>query len=719
MATLQVLETAYSDVARIKYANIPAADLVKLQTLASQVDASTLSLADARAEIGNMVATTTSVATLSYAFFAGYTPKMIGLDYLVSPTGGNANNLNSAYYQSFNSDNRYINFAVNLGKNGEGAARFAAAYGGLSLSEATTKAYAEIFGVTPSAAKVDELLNSQVPNGVGGTYARAQYFAAYGGDGAAGIGTKAAMVGWLLSAAAKEDIGSYAKANDAFLADLADDGQASFFTDLLGTYGQQPTYPAGATIAAGPNQSVAPDAATPALQSTANNDTVTGTDGNVSVATAGGHDTITFSGAVGGYIDGGDGNDTITVGQLNAAVDVLGGAPNGKISGGAGNDLITVTKMVNGAVVDGGAGDDTLVMGSTETAVDKIKVTNVEHLALENFNPSYTVPAGTFSPPLDVSGYTGLQDVTLRSAISTRLDNIANGVALKMDGVSGATLTANYHTDLVISGMSSVSVGASAVHAYLNGVTSNSGTASNLYVRNNDGPLILHVQSDSVLGSVNSLDARGIDGQIVVTGTGRLTVGFIGSVNGSFFTTHDLDASGAAGVDITAIGPGGTDSRATTVVLSGYNDSVAAYLRGQSVSTYTLGGGSDTFKIYQDGFATPGFSNLGVADGKVTTFATITDFAKGVDHIDLGVAIPSVVTGVSVGSADTLEQALINASTLTPVNATSVFEYKGDTYIYHQDGTVGVNSGDGLIRLVGVTGLSVGTGSASVDIHYG
>ena len=141
MATLQVLGTAYSDVARIKYANIPTADLAKLQTLADQVDASTLSLADARAEIGKMVSTSTSVATLSYAFFAGYTPKMMGLDYLVSPTGGNANNLNSAYYQSFNSDNRYINFAVNLGKNGEGATRFAAAYGALNLTDATSKAW--------------------------------------------------------------------------------------------------------------------------------------------------------------------------------------------------------------------------------------------------------------------------------------------------------------------------------------------------------------------------------------------------------------------------------------------------------------------------------------------------------------------------------------------------------------------------------------------------
>jgi hypothetical protein len=721
MATLQVLETAYSDVSRVKFSNISTADLATLQTLANQVDAATISLTDARAEIGKMVATSTSVATLSYAFFAGYTPKQGGLDYLVSPTGGNANNLNSAYYQSFNSDNRYINFSVNLGKNGEGAARFATAYGALSMTEAMTKAYAEIFGTTPTASKVDALLNDQVPNGLGGTYTRAEYFASYGGDGAAGIGTKAAMVGWLLSAAAKEDVGAYAKANDAFLADLANDGQASFFTDLLGTYGQQPTYAAGATIAVTTSQNVAPDAATPALQSTANNDTVTGTDSSGSIAVAGGHDTVTFSGVVGGYIDGGDGNDTITVAQLNAAVDVLGGAPNGKISGGAGNDLITITKMINGAVVDGGAGDDTLVMGSEDTAVDKIKVTNVEHLVLENFKPSYTVPAGTFTPPLVVSGYTGLQDITLRaSSTSVRLDNVNWGVALKMDGVSGGTFTVNYQTDLIFSGSSSQSVGASSVHAYLSGVTSSNATPTNLYVSNNDGPLILHVQSDSVLKNVNSMNVRGLDGQIVVTGTGRLTVGFLGNfANGSFFGTHSLDASASAGVDITAIGPGGTDGRATTVVLSGYNDSVAAYLRGAAVSTYTLGGGSDTFKIYQDGFASPGFSNLGITDGKVTTYATITDFAKGVDHIDLGVVIPSVVTGLAVGSATTLEQALINVSTLVAANATGVFEYNGDTYIYHQDATVGANSGDGLIKLVGVTGLTVGTGAASVDIHYG
>ena len=54
MATLQVLQSAYSDVSRLPFANIPAADLTALQTLAGRVDAATLSLTDARIEIAKM-----------------------------------------------------------------------------------------------------------------------------------------------------------------------------------------------------------------------------------------------------------------------------------------------------------------------------------------------------------------------------------------------------------------------------------------------------------------------------------------------------------------------------------------------------------------------------------------------------------------------------------------------------------------------------------------
>ena len=178
---------------------------------------------------------TTAVAAMSYQFFLGYAPSKGGFDYLVSPSGPNPNNLNSAYYQFFNLENRFINFAVNLGKLGEGAAGFSTDYGGLTLRAATAQAYAEIFGLGPSEARLDAILNATFQIG-GQTLTRADYFASYGGDGLSGLGTKAAMVGWLMAEAAKADLGVLARSSNAYLADLADG--ARFQVDLVGTYAQ-------------------------------------------------------------------------------------------------------------------------------------------------------------------------------------------------------------------------------------------------------------------------------------------------------------------------------------------------------------------------------------------------------------------------------------------------------------------------------------------------
>jgi len=188
--------------------------------LANKVFAGTLTEAQAVAEIVKVAANTTSVATMSYQFFTGKIPTSAGLNYLVKD-GGNYNDLSSEYYQTFNLENRYINFAVNLGKLGEGKDAFAAKYGILSLFDATREAYKIIFGAAPSDAKIHALIDT-----------RSDYFAAYGGDGTNGVGTKAAMVGWLLAEAEKADLGVMAKSNDAWLTDLAD-GSAHYAIDIL------------------------------------------------------------------------------------------------------------------------------------------------------------------------------------------------------------------------------------------------------------------------------------------------------------------------------------------------------------------------------------------------------------------------------------------------------------------------------------------------------
>lgn len=219
------------------------ASVLRLQTFSTGADAMTKSIAGAMASgtsytdaIGLVIkatVNTSAVAVLSYQFFTGKTPTAAGMDYLVDPNGANPNTLNSAYYQSFDTVNRFINFSVSLGKIGEGASAFAATYGALSLFDATRKAYAAIFGLTPTDQKVHDLLDTTVTLG-GATMTRAGYLAYYGQDGANGQGTKAAMVGWLLAAAETEHIGVYAKSADAFFADQVTHNV--YGVDLIGTY---------------------------------------------------------------------------------------------------------------------------------------------------------------------------------------------------------------------------------------------------------------------------------------------------------------------------------------------------------------------------------------------------------------------------------------------------------------------------------------------------
>ncbi|MEO6341409.1 MAG: matrixin family metalloprotease [Caulobacteraceae bacterium] len=249
--TLTTLQTAFTYIVRVsptasaalaatitladgtRVTNPLAAEASGLATLAAQVDGGLKTVAQALTAIGHYADDTTSVATMNYQFFTGKTPTAAGLDYLVH-SASNANDLGDAYYAKFSLENRYINFAVNLGKLGEGAQAFAASYGGLTLSQAVKMAYQQVFGVAATDAKVADILGASVTV-AGHAATRADYFAAYGLDGANGIGTKAAAVGYLLAEAVKGDTGALALANDHFLADLAD-GTAQYNVNLAQTY---------------------------------------------------------------------------------------------------------------------------------------------------------------------------------------------------------------------------------------------------------------------------------------------------------------------------------------------------------------------------------------------------------------------------------------------------------------------------------------------------
>ena len=76
---------------------------------------------------------------------------------------------------------------------------------------------------------------------------------------------------------------------------------------------------------------------------------------------------------------------------------------------------------------------------------------------------------------------------------------------------------------------------------------------------------------------------------------------------------------------------------------------------------------------------------------------------------------------VAIYPPPSFDSILAYISSVTKAGADSLFEWNGDTYVYHQDAVADVDLRDGLVMLAGVTGLTVGdsTISSPRDIVFG
>ncbi|WP_205685770.1 bluetail domain-containing putative surface protein [Caulobacter vibrioides] len=744
-STLHGLKSYYSNVMWADFLRIPATHLDLLTTLSAQVDKGELSLSAAQSQVTRLAINTTSVASLAYTFFTGATPYPQGFNYLVAADGPNGANLNSSYYQSFNLENRYINFAINLGKLGEGATAFKSAYGGLTLAQATAKAYAEIFGFAADAAKVDELLNSPVPNGAGGSYTRQAYFASYGGDGADGIGTKAAMVGWLLAAAAKENVGVYAKANNGFLSDLAADGVAFFQHGLIQAYGAPtPTATPGVNLSVTGAASVSPTATDPGLRSTAGDDTVSVTGavaGGVTIDLGQGRDTFSARGDIFGTITSQDGGDTVLIGRLGVAPTTEGTpAQVGRVTLGGGGNTVSLL------------GD--MVPGSSLTATGTGNVLNLWRggSTISGFQTVY-LHAG--SGP-QVTGAAVVYDVTMDPAIPRTGINLGNGALAVLKGTSNAV-------DVYTPGDPAKGARVDVHLQNFRGAptTQDIPTAPGWYAdrkvdggylylhvqsdgpQDNNATLALHVDSDSVagmiMGAVNNAawnrygDAWSLP-NLIIDGAGALTA----QISWNFKT---IDARRAGDLNLAYTASTRNDAP-TTFLLGDQTNHLRVFFDPQFGANppqpikFYLGAGVDTISLGASQFDTAasaavagtGLGNLYLANGVTPDRAPeIIGFQKGVDHLVLDVQIHALTANIQTyadGKAS-LQDALAAVSAQVAANTGAVFTWGGDTYVYAQDSVAGLNMrsdrnvGDGLIKIVGVTGLTVGTGSGAFDIHYG
>ncbi len=718
----QTLKTFYAAVTGTDFAAIGEADGRSLSALATQVGSGTMTLAAAETAVAKMAAGTTSVVNLTYQFFTGATPYASGVAYLVGGLAG-------AGYQAMSLEDRYINFAVNLGKLGEGQARFAAAYGGLSLAQALTKAYAEIFGTAPTDAKVHELLDAQlVVNGQ--TLTRAQYFALFGQDGETGIGTKAAMVGWLLAEAVKADVGPYAAAQDAFLADLGPDGVAQFHVDLLGAYGAHVAAPAGATIAIAHDQSASPTASSLALRTTDNSDVITGADGldaGQAIATGAGDDRVTIKGVVNGKILLGDGDSIVTLDGLGAT---------GTVTFGGGANVVNLGGVLAAGASLSASGTNNVLHLTSATASVLGTVTGFQTVVLDapvgadalagvkGAQVIYDKVASTFGEGVTVA-------ITAANHETVVLKNTAYGVVITDPTAAGAK-------DIVVhldgfAGAPSISVGDRNSYSADGGsitILSGAGLGAGT------GKVTLHVDSDSTAGMIYAYAPAGAAARgspiaiptLELQGRGKLTAQI-------FETFTRIDASRGGDFDLTYAVAGGVGIdklKAAPVgafVFSDWTDKLSVTLGHASDKDYAgpmkfvLGAGADTIVATA---GAQGLNNLAIVDNAVFVTAEVTGFKTGVDHLVLDAVSHGAIVSVQAQAdgAASLTQALTQVSAKVAANGLAVFTYGGDTYVYVQDDLAGLNmggaghAGDGLIKLTGVMGLSVATGAASGDIHW-
>jgi hypothetical protein len=213
-----------------------------------------------------------------------------------------------------------------------------------------------------------------------------------------------------------------------------------------------------------------------------------------------------------------------------------------------------------------------------------------------------------------------------------------------------------------------------------------------------------------------------------------------GSENLPFSHDWDVDAAAAPGQDTHVLASDGNDVLrsndalgldAGRHVFTGAGNDVVLIDTGPMRGHVDLGAGNDFTVISQlDGQLTTGpghdliylgsFAGLHLTGGQVADVAVIDDFQKGLDLLKIiGDGTGSgTKRQINFFAAATFDQALAAYASQTPANSNTVFEWESDTYIFHQDGAPGVDAGDGLIKLAGVTGLTAGGPDAAADILF-
>ena len=404
-------------------------------------------------------------------------------------------------------------------------------------------------------------------------------------------------------------------------------------------------------------------------------DSITGGSGNDVIVGGAGNDTIDGGGGR-DNISGGDGSDSITFGSAGSETRVV------TIDGGAGNDTLTMTSQTGTFSVTGGAGDDRVVVASGGT----LFITDTD-----------TISGGDGTDTLVFSGLTGAAYDLATSA--SYLTNVSGFEAVAL---SVSALTANNNTtSLTFNDVLASSIGAGTLNLSVTDSTAAANVGADVTI--DASGVLLTTTKVNLTGSANVQYVYNVGGATEnVTLNAQVDTVKVANV-GYLSATDSID--GGAGSDTLTLNYGATSS--TTVAFNTANMTGVKGFETINLDGVTgVGTGAITATI-TDAFAV---ANQDVSTNKLTVtrsqLGSATTDDTGTTKIDAS-AVTSVLLSISGGSgADTIIGGAV-ADTLTGgIGNDSLTGGSGNDTFKLVASSNGVDT---------ITDMNFGTSSTSVD----
>lgn len=406
-------------------------------------------------------------------------------------------------------------------------------------------------------------------------------------------------------------------------------------------------------------------------------------------------------------------NGTANAGQtitLTDGVDELVGTANNDtfraILDGTADDTLTTFDNLDGA-----GGTDTfnlLLEAASDDLPSGFEIANIEVVNLRSDG------TGTLANGLLADGSTAAMDTTAFTD-ATQVWQVNAGVA---NVVAASGVTVGFR-DMDATATVEAADGVDALSVALDTADAASDVA--LTEATSEDVLTVSV-SGSITDGDGTVDVSGLDAvetvNLSLSEDGAIT--YTASANG---TVETVDLSGSTGdieIDLTgeaalATVTGGAAAESvtvdveqdedTTINVAGGNDTVVLNGGGagaNAASSITLGAGEDLLDV-------DAVSNIFDADEAEfeSGLITIEDFSMANDVLDIsGIGAPTVLTNQNlsdIAGQDNLFDAVTEAASILGASAEAVFDYDGDAYYFVNDTDAAFDSGDGLIKLTGVS----------------